>query len=45
MIDTHEKEIADRTEEFNREFPIEPKYSTEYLNLSKILEGLVKQKE
>jgi hypothetical protein len=45
MMDAHESEIAVKTEEFNREFPVEPKYSTEYLNLTKILEGLVKQKE
>lgn len=45
MMDSHESELAVKTEEFNREFPVEPKYSTEYLNLTKILEGLVKKKE
>lgn len=45
MLDRHEKEINEKTEEFNKEFPVLPKFSTEYLNLNKILEGLVKQKE
>jgi hypothetical protein len=44
-LDRHEKEINEKTEEFNKEFPVLPKFSTEYLNMNKILEGLVKQKE
>ena len=43
--DQHEKEINSKTEEFNKEYPLVPKFSTEYLNFTRILEGLVKQKE
>lgn len=39
-----EKEVGIITEEYNRD-PQLPKNSTELLNLNKILEGLVKQKE
>ena len=45
LLETQEKEVETKTEEFNREYPQQPKNSTEFLNITKKLEGLVKQKE
>ena len=45
MIDKQENEVGLKTEEFNREYPQQPKNSTEFLDLTKKIEGLTKQKE
>ncbi len=45
MRETHEKELQEKLEEFERIYPQAPKPSVEILNLNKVLEQAVKQKE
>jgi len=45
MIDQQEQEIQTKTQEFNKEYPQQTKNSTEFLNLTKMLEGHVKLKQ
>lgn len=45
LREIQEKELAEKLEEFERNYPTHPKPSVEILNLNKVLEQAVKQKE
>jgi hypothetical protein len=45
LREIQEKELAEKLEEFERSYPTHPKPSVEILNLNKVLEQAVKQKE
>jgi hypothetical protein len=45
LNESHEAELTQKLEEFEKSYPQYPKPSNEILNLNKILEQAVKQKE
>ncbi len=45
LRETHEREMRERLEEYEKSYPQNPKPRVEILNLNKVLEQAVKQKE
>jgi hypothetical protein len=45
MVETYEKQLAERREELERTTPLEPKFSPKYLNLVKIMDTLADRQE
>jgi hypothetical protein len=45
LRDMQEKELSEKLEEFEKNYPQAPKPSVDILNLNKVLEQAVKQKE